>query len=158
MTDVIAKEEWSSTVADACHFLSERQDALMRDYKLAEHQRFEWDQSTGELTFSNNGVPAVKAKIQFVGSVSTLSNTWLWSWANPSVSPDVKDQMQWVKGYGEEHNFIALTRDQWDGDEIDGWEMTCVAALVLKAEGAYRTESSSGYTYMLITDIQWVLN
>lgn len=158
MTDVIAKEEWCSTVSDACHFLTERQDELMRDYKLKEHQRFEWDQATGVLTFSNNGVPAVRAKIQFVGSVSTLSNTWLWSWANPSVGALVKDKMTWVKVYGEERNFAALTEDQWLGDEIDGWEMTCVAALVLNAKGAYRTESEAGYTYMLITDIQWVLN
>ena len=121
MTDVIAKEEWCTTVSDACHFLTERQDELMRDYKLKEHQRFEWDQATGVLTFSNNGVPAVRAKIQFVGSVSTLSNTWLWSWANPSVGASVKDKMTWVKVYGEERNFAALTEDQWVGDEIDGW-------------------------------------
>ncbi|WP_372831458.1 DUF6882 domain-containing protein [Pontibacterium sp.] len=158
MTDVFAKEEWCSTVSDACHFLTERQDALMRDYKLGEHQRFEWDQSSGVLTFSNNGVPAVRAKIQFVGSVSILSKTWLWSWANPSVDQTVKDQMEWVKGYGEERNFIALTNEQWEGDDDDGWEMTCVAALVLNAQGAYRTESETGYTYMIITDIQWVLN
>ncbi len=158
MTDAFAKEEWCSTVSDACHFLTERQDDLMRAYKLAEYQCFEWDQASGELTFSNNGIPIVRAKIQFVGSVSVLSNTWLWSWANPSVNPKVKDQMTWVKGFGEERNFIALTNAQWEGDEIDGWEMTCVAARILDAKGAYRTESESGYTYMLITDIQWVMN
>lgn len=158
MSDTNADEKWNAQVTESHNYLSERQDALMSEFKLGEHKRFDWDQETGSLVFSNDGVPTVVAKVQFVGSISTKTNTWLWSWANLSVLENVKDQMDFVKSYGEKHGYDALTIDKWEGDEVDGWEMTSISAQVLKAEGAYRTPSANGFIYMVITDIYWVNN
>lgn len=127
----------------------------MQEYNLGDHKRFNWDQESGSLIFSNDGDPAVIARVQFVGSVSTQSDTWLWSWANATVLDNVKNQMHRVREYGDTHGFPALTADQWSADEIDGWEMTSVTARILKAKGAYRTTSENGFTYMVITEIKW---
>ncbi|AZR39519.1 DUF6882 domain-containing protein [Marinobacter salarius] len=158
MSDANAEDRWVAQVTEAHNFLSERQNALMEDYKLGEHERFDWDQETSSLVFSNEGVPAVVAQVQFVGSISTISNTWLWSWANPSIVDEARDQIHRVKSFGEKHGYDALTIDKWEGDEVDGWEMTSIAAFVLNAKGAYRTGSDNGFTYMVITDIEWVQN
>ncbi|WP_208603434.1 DUF6882 domain-containing protein [Marinobacter gudaonensis] len=158
MSNATADEQWIAQITEAHNFLSERQNVLMEDYKLGEHERFDWDQDTSSLVFSNDGVPAVVAKVQFVGSISTRSNTWLWSWANPSIIDEAKDQMYRVRSFGEKHGYDALTVDKWEGDEVDGWEMTSIAAFVLNAKGAYRTSVDNGFTYMVITDIEWVQN
>ena len=155
MSETMANEQWIEQVTEANHYLTERQDALMHDYALGEHKRFDWDQTTGSLVFSNDGVIAVIAKVQFVGSISTRSNTWLWSWANSSIMDNVKDRMHAVKAFGEKNRYHALTTDQWEADEIDGWEMTSITAHLLKAQGAYRTTDENGFTYMVITDIRW---
>lgn len=155
MTEAIANEEWVAQVTESHNYLSERQDVLMAEYKLGEHKRFDWDQDSGSLVFSNDGVVAVIAKVQFVGSISTKSNTWLWSWANSTVQDNVKDQMHVIEAFGEKHEYEALTTDKWEGDEVDGWEMTSITAQLLNAKGAYRTSSDNGFTYMVITEIQW---
>ena len=63
-----------------------------------------------------------------------------------------------VKEYGAKHGFPALTTAKWDADEVDGWEMTSITAFILKAKGAYRTKGKTGFTYMVITDIEWIKN
>lgn len=158
MTEAFSGKSWESQVTESHNYLSEHQDLLMTEYKLGEHERFDWDQETGALVFSNNGIKAVIAKVQFVGTISTKSNTWLWSWANSTVLDNVKDQMNNIKTFGEKHGYEALTTDKWEGDEIDGWEMTSITAQILNAKGAYRTSSKNGFTYMVITDIYWANN
>ncbi|MGF1761644.1 hypothetical protein L4D76_27835 [Photobacterium sagamiensis] len=88
-----ANVSWEDFVSEAHNALTEKQNKLMVDFKLGEHERFDWDQENGTLVFSNDGKVAVIAKVQFVGSISTKSNTWLWSWANSFVLDNVKDQM-----------------------------------------------------------------
>ncbi|EKE77799.1 DUF6882 domain-containing protein [Gallaecimonas xiamenensis] len=158
MTETLAEEKWIAQVTESHNYLTDRQDELVAQYKLGEHKRFDWDQDTGSLVFSNDGVVAVIAKVQFVGSVSTTSNTWLWSWANSTVRDNVKDQMHIVRDFGERSGFAALTTDKWEADEVDGWEMTSITAWLLNAKGAYRTPSENGFTYMVITEIQWANN
>ena len=149
-------EDWVDVVTTAHNSLSEKQEAIMAEYKIGEHERFDWDQENGTLVFSNNGKPAVVAKVQFVGSISTKSDTWLWSWANQTILNNVKDQMHKVREFGISKNYEALVNEKWPGDEVDGWEMTSITSYILGAKGAYRTSGESGFTYMVITDIQWV--
>jgi hypothetical protein len=156
MASTTANENWSDFVTIAHNLLSEKQDAIMAEYKIGEHERFDWDQESGTLIFSNNGKKAVIAKVQFVGSVSTKSDTWLWSWANSTVLDNVKNQMHKVREFGQSKNYDALINDKWSADEVDGWEMTSITSYVLNAKGAYRTTDKTGFTYMVITDIYWV--
>ena len=151
-----AAANWVDFVTIAHNSLSEKQDAIMSEYKIGEHERFDWDQENGTLVLSNNGIPAVIAKVQFVGSVSTKSDTWLYSWANSTVLDNVKDQMHKVKAYGQSKNYQALFNDKWSADEVDGWEMTSITSYILNAKGAYRATDKTGFTYMVITDILWI--
>ena len=98
----------------------------------------------------------VKASIQFVGSFSQMTSTWLWSWANPSFDLNVKTEMLELKEFGILNDIGKLSQAKWESDEIDGWEMTCVAAKFFDAEGAYRTEEKTGFTYMILKNVHWV--
>ncbi|WP_432458951.1 MULTISPECIES: DUF6882 domain-containing protein [unclassified Agarivorans] len=151
-----ASDDWIDFVTIAHNSLSEKQDAIMAEYKIGEHERFDWDQENGTLVFSNDDKPVVIAKVQFVGSVSTKSDTWLWSWANQTILDNVKDQMYKVKEFGVSKNYEALINEKWSADEVDGWEMTSITSYILNAKGAYRTTDNTGFTYMVITDIHWV--
>jgi len=152
----MADEKWADFVTEANGYLNQKIENTKSEYKLGVHERFDWDQETSELVFSNNGIPAVRAKVQFVGSVSTKSNTWLWSWANSSILEKSKKEILAVQAYGKEHGFPALTTSKWEADEVDGWEMTSISAYLLKAKGAYRSSGKTSFTYMVITDINWV--
>ena len=142
-------------VADAMTYLQEQQNALYTDFSLGRWQRYHWDQETGQLVFSADGHIRVIADIQFVGSVSTASNTWLWSWANPAFLPAVKQEVRRVRTYGAEHRYLKLVSACWPAEERDGWEMAAVAAFLLKAKGAYRSPHEHGFTFMVMTNVAW---
>jgi hypothetical protein len=136
-------------------YLIECQERLQREYLLGSWPRYDWSQVTRQLVFSEAGQPKVLADIQFVGSVSIETGTWLWAWDNNSVTAELCAALSTVREYGEIHALPCLTTPKWPADEIDGWEMTGIAASLLRAKGAYRTPDKGGYTYMIMTAVGW---
>lgn len=137
---------FEALIKSAQTYLRGCQAELDKEYRLGRWPRYDWYQETRQLIFSENGVAKVAADIQFVGSISTESDTWLWAWANDSVDPQLSASMGMVRNYGDEHGFDHLTIKKWHGHEVDGWEMTSIAAFLLKARGAYRTPKDTGFT------------
>jgi hypothetical protein len=147
--------EQAQLVRRSIEYLQVQQDALQQDYLLDQYERFDWDQGTGLLVFSSGGTPAVVADIQFVGSVSTRTGTWLWSWANESTREPVRSQVRQVRAYGEEHRLMKLACAYWGAEEEDGWEMAAVSAYLLKARGAYRSPQGHQLAFMIMTGVRW---
>jgi hypothetical protein len=147
--------ETARLIERSVHYLDARQDQLRTHYRLDDHERYDWNQDSGQLVFSNAGEPAVVADIQFVGSVSTRSHTWMWSWANESYLESVRSQVRRVRAYGDEHRLLKLACAYWTAEEEDGWQMTAVTALLLQAMGAYRSPGDHGFTFMVMTNVRW---
>ncbi len=147
--------EFIELVTTAHKRMTECQDHLRKQFHLNEWPRYDWYQETGTLVFSDPSGPKLVAEVEFVGSISTRSDTWLWAWANDSVDEKVKARICRVREYGEEHGVPQLTTDQWHAHEVDGWEMTSIAGYLLGAKGSYRTPMNNGFTYMLIMDVTW---
>jgi hypothetical protein len=151
----IVTEKFKALVRTACEYLTAREKELRDRYQVTSYQRYDWDQDTGTIVFSNDGVPRVLADILFVGSVSTHTHTWLWSWANRSIACALSDPVREVRNYGERHGIAHLIEPHWSADEVDGWEMTSVSAYLLQADGAYRTPDEHGFTYLLLNDVRY---
>jgi hypothetical protein len=142
-------------IASGTDYLRAKQDNLSTEFRLWEWPRYDWDQETRQLVFSEKGRPRVISDIQFVGSVSTRSDSWLWSWANDSVDGRLTSAASTVRKYGEENDLEHLTTGSWHAHEPDGWEMTSVTALLTSAVGAYRSPKEGGFTFMVLTDVRW---
>lgn len=142
-------------VAQAVNYLKAVQARTTATYRLSSYQHYHWSQDNGQLIFSDRGKAKVIADVQFVGDVSSLSHTWLWAWANPSIIDKITRSAKRVREYGRIHKFDALTDAEWKADQSDGWDMTAVTAMLTGAIGAYRTEDDNGYTFMVITRIRW---
>ena len=127
---------------------------LGEEYKLANYS-WHLDQGTGKLIFSKDGVTKVIADAQIVGSYSTYSHTWMWSWANTSVTDGMKKDLGKVKEYGEMHRYKEFITAKWECDEDYAATMTAAAGYLLKSKGAYRAPIEDGYVFLLITDIRW---
>lgn len=149
-------QEWRSFVTVCVRELQDKQAALKHQFDFGSHERWDWDQERAELVFSNNGKPVLVAAIEFVGSVSSISATWLWSWANFNLLPNVHRRIDAVRDFGEEKEFPHLVVPKWAAEQADGWEMAAVAARVLQAEGVYRTPGETGHTFMLLMDVRRV--
>jgi len=151
----VSRVDFDQLSEDSYEYLQGKQDEAAEKFGIGEYERFDWDQETRQLVWSDGGVPKVVADIQFVGSVSTKSDTWLWSWANSSVLEPLSKEMLKVREFGSTHDLEKLTERKWSADEVDGWEMTAIAAYLLKAHGAYRSSDENGFTYMVFTDLRF---
>jgi hypothetical protein len=152
--DPASRKRWSAFVSDCCKELEQKNEQLWKRLSLSSYKRWDWNQDTAELVFSNDGVPGVVARISFVGSLSTKSNTWLWAWANFSLVDVIRESAIAIREYGEKEGFASLTIPKWPATQEDGWHMAAVAARVLGAEGAYRTPSDNGFTFMVLRDVR----
>lgn len=149
------RSAFAELVETSIAYLQARQNHIEAHYRLGAYPRYDWYQESAELVFSDQGKPKVIADVQFVGSVSTRSGSWMWSWANASLIESAKSEIRQVRSYGDEHSFLKLACAYWDADEADGWEMTAISAFLLKAKGAYRSPDEHGFTFMVMTDIRW---
>jgi hypothetical protein len=73
----MTKEEFDQFAHQAYQYLKAQQDILMAEYGMGRYERWDYDQETGEFVFSDKGIPKLIADFQVVGSISTISNTWL---------------------------------------------------------------------------------
>lgn len=142
--------------SDAVAYLQERQDQLSAKYDLVRFERYDWNQETSQLIFSEDGQARVVADIQCVGSISTRSGTWLWSWANRSIPESMKHGVRDVRAYGETHRYLKLASAAWAAEEAEGWEMTAITAYLIGAAGAYRAPGDRNFSFLAITDVRWI--
>ncbi len=148
---------FDSLLVKSYDYLYAQQDSCEKIYGIGSFQNWYYDQFTGELSFSNDSVKKLIIDYEEVGSVSLKTNTWLWAWANPHLEEKVKGEIGKVKSYGESRGFKKLIDRKWTADEIDGWEMTAIAAYLLKAKGAYRVPSKDKklFSFMIFKSIKW---
>jgi hypothetical protein len=149
-------EAFENLAAAAGQYLRDCQKRLDQQYRAAQWLRYEWSQDTRHLVFSEDGRSKVIADIQFVGSISSVTNTWLWAWDNNTVDQEFSQASLQIRQYGERHGFPHLTIPKWHAEEADGWEMTSIAAYLTGAKGAYRSPDENILYFMIMTAVRWV--
>jgi hypothetical protein len=147
--------EFESLSKKAYEYLNEQQKIVEETFGIHSYENWFYDQETGILTFSNSETKNKIVEIQYeeVGSISKVSETWLWSWANPHLEPKIKTEIEAVKSFGEVNNLEYLTKKKWFGDEYDGWEMIAISAYLMKAKGAYRLPLENTFTFVIYKEI-----
>ena len=148
-------EELSKKAYD---YLYKQQDICEKKYLLSKHERWYYDQEVGLIVFYTGEKIILRIKFEEVGSVSLISNTWLWSWDNNSILENIKTEIVRGKELGEKNGFEKLVNAKWEADMYDGWEMTAISAYLLKAKGAYRTpnDEENIFSFMLLKEIEVV--
>lgn len=149
-------EAWDDLIAESFAWLQEKQQPFLDEFRITEHDRWDWDQDSGLLVFSNAGTPRVEAEISFSGTLSTARNTWMWAWANDSLTEKIKSDSLAMRELGDDENYLKLASALWPANEADGWAMTAVMAMALDAIGAYRTPDEAGFAYMIVKSARWL--
>jgi hypothetical protein len=150
------QNKWEKLVKTAHHRLHQLQGELAEKFSISEHERWDYDQHTGVLTFSNNDKPVVEAKFQVVGTISKKTNTWMWAWANQHTWHVVRRGVRAVAEYGFQENFSRLTVPLYPADEYTGWEMAGIAAHLMKSKGIYRAPGENTEMFLALQNIRWV--
>jgi len=152
----VSEDEFRKLVCDADEFLRARIARAREQFGISEFERYDYDLPTSRFWWSDGGVVRVEARVTIVGSISTISDSWLWSWANPHLDDVRTPEIERVRDYGATHGLACLTEAKWPADETDGWEMTSVSARLLESEAAYRSPNDEGALFLLLHDLRHV--
>lgn len=118
-----------------------------------EHWQYEADEGT--IAFAGGTTPGVRALAQVVGTTSTRSKSWLWSWANESIPSHQASSAATVRAFDERENVPILLAAEPVDDEYLGWEMTAVTVKLTGAVGGYRVPRESGsFTYFVFFKLE----
>lgn len=138
---------------EAFHELEAKNQTLERELKIGHWERWDYDMTRRELTFSDSGEVRLRAEIQIVGS--TGRKDWLWSWANPNWTDNLTGDARTAQGYGEQHSIRELVTGSLKARDLNalGWELTAVTARLAGSVGAYRPQTERGGLFLLIRKI-----
>jgi hypothetical protein len=116
-------------------------------WHFGEEERWDFSQDAGELVLTFPEVIA-RAPAQIIGTFDSNAGTWMWAWANLSVSDALKKDSIRVRDYGEAHRIARLTTPKWPADESECWRMTALASRLCESNGAYRGPAGSTFIFM----------
>ena len=134
--------------------------------KLATERHMEWrknnagvngaswgfDGKTGLLSFSFGGI-GVRYAAQVVGSWSEKTQSFLWSWANSCVPPELAQAAEKVKAVGEERGCPLLTERKLDCDENLAMSLASAVSVMTDLPICYRAPAGPGlYIYFIFKD------
>jgi hypothetical protein len=139
---------------DCLHELQAKTQVQMNTWGIHKPGRWDIDSSTGLLTFRFKDGVRADCKIQIIGTFSTITNTWLWSWGNASIpTPMHRDSLR-VKRYGEQRHHKQLTQAKWPANEQSAWLMTALAVKLCQAKGAYRCPGGDVISFVSIHSVR----
>lgn len=147
--------DYDKFVEEAIQYLNEKNSYLEKHFDIGSYNRFDINQVTGMLSFSNAGVARVYAPFKAVGSISHTSHTWLWAWANLHFLPNLRGAAKRVKRFGQSKGFHELVEPKFPADEEDGWRLTAITAYVLKSAGGYRCPTERVTTFVVLSEVLW---
>jgi hypothetical protein len=145
--------EYNEFRSEACENLKKIQDSFMQNYDVNSYSNWYYTQATELLHFYNrDDSNEVYFKYIPIGSYSTKSETWMWSWENEHSIEESKFKTLKLKEFGEKHNFEKLSKGYFKSDEYDGWDFMGIALTLLGGIGAYRVPGDNLLKYFLVVD------
>lgn len=138
----------------ATHATRALQDAAQARTRFLDYARWDIDPDAGTFTFTDPARPSLRARYSSVGSFSTKTNTWMWSWNHDGMSERLLGETPRLRAFGESRGAQRVAEGYWNADEVDGWEMTSLAAHLLGADAVYRAPIEHVMFFVLLHDLR----
>ncbi len=129
--DNINKSDWYEVVSASYGKAMAIQTAFGRD--VVKGRGWNVDFSTGKIYFGED-----EFDVEFIGSESNHSDSWLWGWENINGFPEpmVKIANE-VKAFGEKHNLLPFTTASFDLSDTHNGHLLASAVIAMYEDVAY---------------------
>jgi hypothetical protein len=156
----LTPEEQRTLIQHAVHDTQARQKAADARWDLGMvvrpgvNARWDYDHDRRTLSFSNDGVAHAVADVRLVGSYSTKSSSFQWSWVLYETGDPFVRGIDDLPAFGVVRGIDKLSCERWDCEIVDAWEMTALAAYVVGCEAVYRAPFDHLYWFMLLDNFR----
>jgi hypothetical protein len=135
--------------------LEKKQEILLKEYGIGNgnFQEYWYDQESSKIQFKTDGKVMLEFRVVFIGSWSTKSNTWMWAWANNSMTDGVKSQSSVLKELKLVTGFGIFTEESFNCDEAMAHELAAFSVDHLKAKGMYISPDGKSNLFMALMHV-----
>jgi hypothetical protein len=148
-------DEYDALVSEAADYHNERQQVLLSDYGIGTHERYDIDLTIGRITFSHAGRVCLVGRCWPAGSLSHITDTWLWAWGNLQYPPAMRGLSKRARRLGRAKGFQELAERKWPADEDAAWRVTSILGLLVRADGDYRCPGDRVDQFLVLRDLTW---
>jgi hypothetical protein len=138
-------------VAESFKLLESVQGKLEKEFGLGHFERWDLDQESKDLTFSNSSGPAVTCKVYALGTYG--SGFWKWAWANSSLLESFSIKSRKMKKLGPTSGLDVFELESFEADENMPWEISGMALKEIGGLGVYRCPSKTSELFVVIESI-----
>lgn len=140
-------------IATSVNKMNENIDNAVDEFGISSYETYRWIEDGCFMEFSDNDIPKVVAKADYVGSI--VCGEWKWSWTDDEkeINTQCKENMLSFKEYAQEFDFDYLKVDTFPADERIGWVMSAIAALFMQSRLIYKIERCEATEFYLFSHI-----
>ena len=133
------ESQFEQFLSDAAEAVQAKNDLLEQRHGIGHFARWNHDGDLGQLTFSTPGdAAALVAETTDIGSYSLKTKTWLWAWANESLTSGARAKADELKKLYEVTGMRVFIDAHFDCDEYLAWELAASSVEHLGGIGCYR--------------------
>jgi hypothetical protein len=120
---------------------------------LGSESSWKFDQESGLLTWS---FPqrVVMAPAGIVGTFNETEGSWLWSWANSSISKTLKTAANLAREHGKTNDFDSLIEPRYDCDVNEAWELAALTMHLSKHQGVYKIKEGIVHVFLCFGNVR----
>ena len=129
---------------------NERAEAALRrnrEWGLEAADTYLYDQDEELLTFAFPD-RVIRTRFQILGSHNNRSGTWMWAWANDTITPAVKEDSLALRDEGQAHNRELFTTPVLGVSRDDADCLALLALRISRYDGFYKTPEGESQLYL----------
>ena len=143
-----SEEQFDQYVEEAYALIESAQSKLEQQYGLGHFERWDLDQTTEKLVFSNSSGPAVTCNVYALGTYG--GGIWKWAWANDSILPSFSQKSRGLKKLASLSGMDVFELEAFEADESMPWEISGMALKEIGGLGVYSCPSKSSSLFVVI--------
>ena len=114
-----------------------KQKQLLDNYSISSYTNYWFKGEEGILQFKNGDDVMMEFKVSPIGSWSSASDSWMWAWANKSLTEENRQTAMALKGLTEHTGLDTFERPVIEGDEGLAHELVAMAIHHMGGIGMY---------------------
>lgn len=144
-------DEQFDEFVDTCYEEFEiKQNKVHEEYKIGSIGEYWFDQVSKVLQFRNNNIVELEFDIVCIGSWAHKKETWMWSWANASMTDECRKDSELLKGLKVRTGYDIFEMEGLKCNELLAYELVAMSIKQLNAIGMYRIPGETSHLFVAL--------
>lgn len=150
--------EFDAFLAERVDAFERKQAGLTEEFGLGTHARWNYDQTTGRLVFSDaDGRAVVEADVTPIGTWSPAGPDFRWAWANASFQESARNRSARLRElYEVTDGLDCFHAEVFECEEQTAWQLAALAVAHLSAVGCYHAPAGHMYVFLALDVVRTV--